>query len=57
LGETLKDLNEYVVEKITINNKAYYKDEFNNLVDNKLNLVGFYARNKDIYECYLFNAE
>lgn len=56
LGETLKDLNEYVVEKIDINNKTYYKDEFGSLIDDKLNLVGFYGKYNDMYECYLFKT-
>lgn len=51
------DLNEYVVEKITIEGKTFYKDEFNNLVNDKLKLAGFYKKNGSMYECYVFNLE
>jgi hypothetical protein len=51
------DLNEYVVEKIIIENKTFYRDEFNNLIDDKLKLAGFYKKNGDMYECYVFDLE
>lgn len=51
------DFNEYVVEKMTIGEKTFYRDKYNNLMDDNLKMTGFCKKKENIYECYLFDAE
>lgn len=41
--------NEYVFEKIEIDGKKYYKDQYDNIVDETTTLVGIYKDNKYIF--------
>jgi hypothetical protein len=46
---------EYVLEKITIKNKTYYRDNNSIIIDSNLKLVGFYQNKGNIYEYIFFN--
>lgn len=45
--------NEYTLEKIIIDNKVYYKDDYNNILDENIKLIGFYNDLKTKYEFIL----
>jgi hypothetical protein len=46
---------EYIIEKITLENKVYYRDYYNNVMDQNTKLVGFYQKNGTEYEYILFS--
>jgi hypothetical protein len=46
--------NDYTLEKIIIEEKTYYKDDYNNILDENIKLVGFYKDLKTKYEFILF---
>jgi hypothetical protein len=58
LGEKVDKLQqyqqEYTFDKIVLEDKVYYRDKFNNIVDEKAKLVGFYKNDCNKYEYMLF---
>jgi hypothetical protein len=46
---------DYILEKIFLENNIYYRDNYNNVVDPNLKLVGFYQNQGKIYKYILFN--
>jgi hypothetical protein len=46
--------NDYTLEKIILEEKVYYKDNHNNILDENIKLVGFYRDLKTKYEFILF---
>lgn len=53
-SQKLMATDDYVVEKLVFNNITYYKDEDNNLINDKMELIGFIEKNGEYYECYFF---
>lgn len=53
-SQKLMITDDYVVEKLVFNNITYYKDEDNNLISDKMKLLGFVEKNGEYYECYFF---
>lgn len=45
---------EYVLDKIILEDKVYYRDSYNNILDQDTKLVGFYQNNGTKYEYILF---
>ena len=45
---------EYILDKIILENKVYYRDYYNNIMDQNTKLVGFYQKNGTQYEYILF---
>jgi hypothetical protein len=45
---------EYILDKIILENKVYYRDSYNNILDQDTKLVGFYQNNGTKYEYILF---
>jgi hypothetical protein len=48
----LQNIDEYVVEKIIIDNDTYYIDKHNNVLNNKFMFVGICVRDLDIIVCW-----
>lgn len=46
--------NDYTLEKIILNNKILYIDNYNNILDESTKLIGFYKDLKSNYEFILF---
>lgn len=51
---SLPSPSDFILDKIYINDKAYYRDYHNNIIDENIKLVGFYQNNKTQYEYILF---
>lgn len=51
--------NDYILEKIIVNNKYYYKDKYKCIFDNSINLVGIWDWNHDNnkFNYYIFTEE
>lgn len=47
LGKQELQKKTYVIEKINVKNKSIYKDSFGNLIDENVNLVGFWTESVD----------
>ena len=50
-----KELKEYVLQQIIINNKIYYRDEYNCIVDKNINIVGVWNLINNNYKYFLFD--
>ena len=47
----------YILEKIIINNKTYYKDKYRNIIDTNINLVGMWELETGDFRYHLFEDE
>jgi hypothetical protein len=45
----------YVLQKVEIEGKIYYRDSYNAIMDDKLNLVGLYNCKNQVYEYMMHN--
>jgi hypothetical protein len=45
---------EYALDKIILEDKIYYRDKYNNIMDQDTKLIGFYQNNGNKYEYILF---
>lgn len=46
---------EYILQKIILEGKIYYRDPDFNLMDDKLNFAGMYTRKGSVYEYIIMN--
>jgi hypothetical protein len=54
IPKNLQQPLEYVLDKIILEDKVYYRDSYNNIMDYDTKLVGFYQHNGNKYEYILF---
>lgn len=58
LNKKEQKIDDFILEKVTIDNKSYYFDPDGNIIDSDVTLMGFYVKGKDIdHQYYLFSDQ